>query len=1376
VGRTTTKVVILSGRGLIKRSDGHGGPVILKSGQMSTGVSKPQSVEAKERLSIEDFAQFIRFTAKEDNPLKRTYQRAWRWGMETAGKDYYGVLSIASNPTEARVYIDDYPVGDTPLAIREEPGRHIVKVSLRGYPLWRNMAEVKGGRTTSLRADLAPPAPGVAVRPTTVQGKLVTRIAVVEGKVALKKPTASGGLEELIVVGANQSTQLVEEAVLEINRDGDRVRSIAKAEIVSEKPISPVKIETLQESDRQVIAAAATSIQRVVAEVRSLEAGLAKNYGKLSVASIPVGGEVYLNGEPRGQAPLVVRAEEGTYQVRVRVSGLPDWVREVKVAADQETFVEARFIDTEPPSISLRPVGEAKAGEPISVEAQIQDNLRVDRATLLYRSGTVGAFRETAMAEVGGSDYRGTIPGEAVKPPGVYYYVQASDGTNRAIAPADSSRPGFIPAVEPLGNLIVDSNPPGAAVTLDGEPKGRTPVTVSGVKAGLRSLSLSLDGYRPWRGEVSVEGGAAARSSVTLEPLPGSISVSSSPAGAVVYLDGEPKGQTPTEIGQVAVGNHQIKVSLKGYRDWTDRVSVGPGGKVSRRVALTLMTGWVSITSGPTGAKTTVDGKPIGQTPLERVELPVGDHRLNLVKDRFAPVDAAFTVTDDAETKLSYRLEQRSFAVDISSNPAGARVYVGGTLRGATPLKGLDLSVGDHPIRIAKDRYAPYEGRLAVKPGKEPIPFNFDLTPLFGTLKVTTVPAGASVYLQGRQIGRTPLELPDVPVGRHDLRIERDKYKPAAIQALIEGDETNSIDLTLETKPGYLDVRSVPSGAKVYLGDRYVGDTPVGRVELQPGDYTVRVVKPKFADVSLPARIESDEATSLSLNLPPLPGYLSVISSPEGAEVRLDGEVLGVTPLIGMELKAGSYKLSLAKPDHRVAETIVSVESSETATLDLTLQYLFGSLKVSSRPAGARVDLDGSRAGSTPLTLTKVGIGRHRIKLSLEDYQDQEGEVIIESNRPSEFSSALKIKPGAISLTSDPADSLVYLNGKYVGNAPLSLTDLQPGAYDVALTHTGYEVWERKGLKVSPGVAVNIRAQLDKHILYQEVRVIGKEGPEDGRLSLPIAVYGDTDGSLYIADAGRHRVVKYSEDGKFLLKIGGVGSQSEDGQFNLPRGLAVDKEGNFCVSDSLNNRIQKFDQKGSFILKFGKRGSGPGEFNKPAGIAIDPQSDVWVVDSENHRVQKFSAEGKYLFSFGGAGSGDGQFDTPEGIAIDGNGNIYVVDWGNSRVQKFSPDGKFLSSFGGPGRGKGQFVFPNSATVDKAGDIYVTDSGNNRIQRFDSGGNFRMYIQPVGKSVESFAGPQGVSATGDGVLIVVEKDASQVRILRPVWDQAYNPKI
>ena len=1387
----TTKVIVLSGRGTIMSSDGRGEPVILTSGQMSLGLAKPQPVGVKDRRSIEEFTEFVKFTSKENNPIKRVWQGVWQRGMELAGRDYYGTLSVSSNPSGGRVYIDDYPIGDAPLAIREEPRRHLVVVNLSEYPLSRELVQVKRGKTTFHRADLVPPAPGVSIRPTTVKGKLVTRIAVVEGKVTLKKPTAAGDLEELIVVGANQSTELVEEVVLDVNQSGDQMLSIAKVEIISEQPVVPLKIATLDESDRQVIEAAATDIQKVVAEVEE-----DKNYGQLSVASIPVGGQVSLNGESRGRAPLLLRVEEGVYQVVVQVSGLPDWTQEVEVVVDQETFVEARFIDTEAPIITLRPTGEAVAGETISVEAGIQDNLGVHTATLFYRTGRAGGFLRASMAAVGRNLYRGDIPADAVRAPGINFYVEASDGSNRAAAPGDSTSPGFIAAIEPVGDIRVESDPPGAAVTLDGEPKGLTPVTMIGIVAGLHSLSLSLDGYRPWNGEVVVERGGEARSALTLEPLAGTIIVDSSPAGASVYLDEDPRATTPAEIDQVAVGDHVLKLSLDGYRDWSDQITIEPGGRVSRQVSLDPMVGWVSVNSQPSGVTTILDGKPIGPTPLERVELRVGDHQLTLRLERFAAVEETFTIEDDAETALDYALQQTSFMVDINSAPSEARVYLDDRLRGATPIERLDLALGDYAIRIEKnDRYVPFEGRLVVQAGEEePIPFNFDLTPLFGTIVVRTEPDAALVYMGDRLIGGTPVEFRDAAVGEHDIRIEKDKYEPISTRTVIVGDETTSLDLVLEPKPGFLDIRSAPAAATVYLGDQHLGETPLTGVELNPGDYTVRITKPKFEEISLPAHIASDKTTALIANLTPLSGYLSVLSSPEGAEVALDGEILGVTPLIQVELKTGSYRLSLRVEDYGGAEVTVAVESAETSTADLTLEYLFGGLKVSSEPEGAKVLLNGSRVGNTPLTLDKVGIGEYDIKLSLEDYQDHNGQVVIESDGDAEYTAALKIKLGEIALISDPSDALVYLNGNYIGNAPISLTDLGPGDYELALTHTGYEVWERKSLRVSPGRTTNLRAELAKHILYQEVSILGVDGPQEGRLMLPLAIATGIDGRIYVADAGSHRVIAYNADGGFLFKIGGDGSQADerttdiggeitadgsgggDGQFNLPRGLAIDGDGNLYVSDSLNNRIQKFDRDGTFLLKFGKGGTEPEEFNKPAGIAIDPGGNIWVVDSENHRVEKYSADGEYLSSLGEVGVGAGQFNNPEGLGIDSSGNVYVVDWGNSRMQKFSPEGNFLLSFGEAGSDKGQFAFPSSATIDASNDLYVTDSDNNRIQRFDDEGNFRMYIQPLDEAVESFSRPQGLSVNEEGVLTVVEKDAARVRILRPVWDQEFIPKI
>ena len=71
-----------------------------------------------------------------------------------------------------------------------------------------------------------------------------------------------------------------------------------------------------------------------------------------------------------------------------------------------------------------------------------------------------------------------------------------------------------------------------------------------------------------------MERGQEQEVSIRLLPLRGSISISSDPPGAAVYLDGESKGNTPIFIYGVIVGKHSIKLTKPGYEDWEKQIDV----------------------------------------------------------------------------------------------------------------------------------------------------------------------------------------------------------------------------------------------------------------------------------------------------------------------------------------------------------------------------------------------------------------------------------------------------------------------------------------------------------------------------------------------------------------------------------------------------------------------------------------------------------------------------------------------------------------------------------------------------------------------------------------------------------------------------------
>jgi len=265
---------------------------------------------------------------------------------------------------------------------------------------------------------------------------------------------------------------------------------------------------------------------------------------------------------------------------------------------------------------------------------------------------------------------------------------------------------------------------------------------------------------------------------------------------------------------------------------------------------------------------------------------------------------------------------------------------------------------------------------------------------------------------------------------------------------------------------------------------------------------------------------------------------------------------------------------------------------------------------------------------------------------------------------------------------------------------------------------------------------------------------------DNGQFFHPESLSFDSDGNVYVTDAGNARIQKFTSDGQFLEAWGvrGMGN----GEFNYPTGITT-YENNVYVVDREQSKIQVFDSTGKFLQSWGEFGSDQGEFFYPHGIAISNDGVVYVADTKNHRIQQFTTDGEFLSSFGIFGPGDGRLRTPVdvalgenyiyvsdpanwkiekytyegisvgsfdynfggspvqpyGLTVDTDGNIYFTDLYKHRIVKIDPEGTTLKIFGSVGSDKGKFIAPKDIVLDDKGYLFVTEYGNNRIQKFET---------------------------------------------------------
>jgi hypothetical protein len=156
----------------------------------------------------------------------------------------------------------------------------------------------------------------------------------------------------------------------------------------------------------------------------------------------------------------------------------------------------------------------------------------------------------------------------------------------------------------------------------------------------------------------------------------------------------------------------------------------------------------------------------------------------------------------------------------VRSTPAGARVFLDGKDAGLTPQTLRDLARGSHVVRVSRDGYTTEERRVSItseRPAQSiavelsrqrvatdrrpttPVPATPGTVGRFtGALIVDSRPSGASVFVDGRQVGTTPVALDTVDAGSHAVRIERDGYRRWTSAVRVVAGEKNRVTASLE--------------------------------------------------------------------------------------------------------------------------------------------------------------------------------------------------------------------------------------------------------------------------------------------------------------------------------------------------------------------------------------------------------------------------------------------------------------------------------------------------------------------------------------------------------------------------------------------------
>lgn len=296
------------------------------------------------------------------------------------------------------------------------------------------------------------------------------------------------------------------------------------------------------------------------------------------------------------------------------------------------------------------------------------------------------------------------------------------------------------------------------------------------------------------------------------------------PAGAQVFVDGQPRGSAPCSIYALSEGRHLVHVEAQHFVADDAFVEMRPGMFLQKSFSLAEEKGLVLVKTTPAGAEVRLDGVSLGVTPLLLTSLASGrSHALELSLNGYQ--SRRIDVRPEGRTPIvrDETLALDSGVVTCTSEPAGAAVVVNGVERGVTPIELSQIPKGLSSFTFRLAGYRDETRELRLVPGDRQT-LAIQMKGLPAKLTVVSSPENARVFLDDDYQGKTPVSFAAVP-GEHEIRIELAGHAPLRRKLVLANGGETTEEFRMESVLGRLEVATTPPGVRIVLDGKSVGTT-----------------------------------------------------------------------------------------------------------------------------------------------------------------------------------------------------------------------------------------------------------------------------------------------------------------------------------------------------------------------------------------------------------------------------------------------------------------------------------------------------------------------------------------------------------------------
>lgn len=334
-----------------------------------------------------------------------------------------------------------------------------------------------------------------------------------------------------------------------------------------------------------------------------------------------------------------------------------------------------------------------------------------------------------------------------------------------------------------------------------------------------------------------------------------------SPSNATLEVNGEKweVGKDGSAMKYVPFGSYSYRIQALDYHPIEGTVFVNDA-RSTKKVPVNLSPnfGWVEVSAlgNLQDASVYIDDIFLGKAPYKSKAMKSGSHKIRITKELYDTFDTTFIVNDNETTILSPILKTYFNEVTLSVD-ADAEIWVNGQKKGIRIWRG-PLDNGTYTIECKQ------EGCETTSLTQEidadtfrnaielPIP-----QPVYGSLSIESTPSFAEVFLDDKVIGETPIFVPDISVGKHELRLAKQGYSEYSERIDISKDKSTQIQVSLNNSFGVWFGCNIEN-ARLTIDDQYVGNAS-GIYELTVGKHKILATAYGYQDYKRTIEVGEDK-------------------------------------------------------------------------------------------------------------------------------------------------------------------------------------------------------------------------------------------------------------------------------------------------------------------------------------------------------------------------------------------------------------------------------------------------------------------------------------------------------------------------------------